>query len=112
MAAMSPGPKTFFVADLNARGELQLLADYRYEFLEQVPGAADLIAHFSTQVWRSPEAFEGPLNSTAFRHAGPAGAAAEPLDLTFRWRSSAPTAGVATLRWRQELTSLSLLASG
>ena len=104
MAAMQTAPTSFWVADLNARGELQLLAEYRYEHLEQIPGAADLIAHFSTHLWRSPDTFEGPL-------ALGAGQAAR-SDLAFRWRSSAPTAGVATLRWQQELISLSLLASG
>ena len=39
----------FIVADLNVRGELQLKASYEYEQLEQVPGAADLIAHPSSE---------------------------------------------------------------
>src|SRR3982750_4536439 len=60
--ASQPEPMTpirrFFVADLNAKGELRAEAEYRYEQLEQVPGAADLISTFSAAVWRSPEEFE------------------------------------------------------
>jgi hypothetical protein len=91
--------RTFVVADLSAGGELQFKADYRYEDLEQIPGATELIAHFSTFVWRNPEGFEGPLPTGHPR-------------LTFRWRPSSPTAGLATLRCLGELTSLSLLVSG
>lgn len=94
-----PGRRSFVVADLNARGELELQADYLYEHLEQIPGAADLIGHFSGCLWRSPAEFESPL---------PAGR----THLTFRWRASSTTAGLATLRCRGELTSLSLLACG
>lgn len=93
----SPGP--FCVADLSARGELQLKAQYRYADLEQIPGAAELIGYFSGQLWQSPDEFEVPL----------------PIDgttLTFRWRSASPSSGIATLRTGGKLTSVSLLASG
>ena len=93
----TPGP--FTIADLNARGELQLKAEYRYADLEQLPGAADLIGHFSGQIWQSPEEFEGPLPVTG-------------STLTFRWRSASPTSGIATLRAAGELASVSLLVSG
>lgn len=92
-----PGP--FVVADLNVRGELQLKAAYRYEQLEQIDGATPLIAHLSAHLWRSPEEFETAL---------PGGLSA----MQFRWRASAPTAGIATLRSDGQLASLSLLASG
>jgi hypothetical protein len=78
---------------------LELLAEYRYAHLEQVPGAAELIGHFSGSLWRSPEEFEGPLP-------------VEGSHLGFRWRSSSETAGVATLRDGADLISLSLLACG
>src|SRR2546428_7301795 len=95
-----PPPRRFFVADLNAKGELRSAdTEYRYEQLEQVPGAADLISTFSAAVWRSPEGFETPLHPRKRR-------------LTLRWRSSAPTAGIATVRNRDQLASLSLLCSG
>jgi hypothetical protein len=91
--------RVFVVADLNVRGELQLQQDYQYDQLQQIPGAMELIAVLASEVWRSPEEFEINL----------------PLaqsDLLFRWRASAPTAGVATLRSDGELASLSLLACG
>lgn len=90
--------RRFYVADLNAQGELQLLAEYQYEQLERIERAADLIAHLATLVWREPEVFETPLPGT------PA--------VSLRWRASAPTAGMATVRAHGALASLSLLASG
>jgi hypothetical protein len=91
--------RRFFVADLSLRGDLRETAEYRYEHLEQVPGAAELIVHLATHLYRSPEEFETPL-SRVRKH------------LTFRWRASAPTAGVTTVRNEGQLTSLGLLASG
>src|SRR5215208_3584474 len=101
----APGRGPFYVADLDVRGELQLMAEYRYEHLEQVPGAAALIGQFSAWLWQSPEQFE-----QVFDEVFPGRDA--PLDLTFRWRSSSSSSGIATVRWRGELASLSLLASG
>ncbi len=102
----TPPPRgPFYVADLDVRGELQLMAEYRYEHLEQVPGAAALIGQFSAWVWQSPEGFEQVFDEV-FTGAD------EPLGLTFRWKSSSPSSGIATVRWRGELASLSLLASG
>jgi hypothetical protein len=94
-----PPPGPFTIADLNARGDLQLKAEYRYADLEQIPGAAELIGFFSGQLWQSADEFEGPLpvQGTA---------------LTFRWRSSSPSSGIATLRSAGELAAVSLLASG
>lgn len=91
--------RRFFVADLNARGELRAEAEYRYEQLDQVPGAGDLISTLSAAVWRSPAEFETPLHPRNRR-------------LTIRWRSSASTAGIATVRNGDELASISLLCSG
>lgn len=92
-------PGTFFVADLDARGDLQLKAEYRYAALEQIPGAAELIGRLAGLVWRSPDAFEEPLLPGE-------------SDLTCRWRASSPSAGIATLRSDGRLLSLSLLACG
>ena len=91
--------RRFFVADLNAKGELRSEAEYRYEQLEQVPGAADLISTFSAAVWRSPEEFETVLHPRNRR-------------LTLRWRAAAATAGIATVRNGEDLASISLLCSG
>ena len=91
--------RRFFVADLNAKGELRAEVEYRYEQLEQVPGASDLISTFAAAVWRSPEEFEVPL------HASRRG-------LKLRWRSSASTAGIATVRHGDDLATVSLAASG
>ncbi len=96
---MEAARRFFFVADFNVRGELRSVEEYRYEDLEQIPGAAELILAFSTALYRAPETFELPL--PAVRD-----------DAKFRWLASAPTAGIATLRNRGELTSISLLASG
>ena len=96
---MRPAPGPFCVADLTARGELQLKAQYRYADLEQIPGAAELIGYFSGQIWRSPDEFEGPLPVHG-------------TTLTFRWRSASPSSGIATLRTGTRLASVSLLASG
>ena len=98
MSQSSP-QRGFFVADFNARGELRAKQRYEYEQLERIPGAAELIVHFSTVLWRQPEEFETSL---------PLGS----KQLNFRWRASADTAGIATLRSSKDLITLSLLASG
>jgi hypothetical protein len=91
--------RNFCVADLNAKGEVTSSAEYDYSLLEQIPGALDLIVHFSTWVWRSPDEFEVPLPSPR-------------CHLTWRWLASAPTAGIATLRSRQDVITVSFLATG
>ena len=96
---MRPPPGPFTVADLNARGELQLKAEYRYAELEQIPGAAELIGHFSGNIYRDPNEFEGPLPVPG-------------TTLSFRWRSASASSGIATIRAGPELASVSLLASG
>src|SRR5687767_12880729 len=101
--------RRFFVADLDLRGDLRATAQYRYEQLEQIPGAADLIVHFATHLYRSPEEFEVPLPPPSLAFAREGGARGE---LTYRWLASAPTAGITTLRNGGELASLALLASG
>jgi hypothetical protein len=88
----------FFVADLTSRGDLVATAEYGYDQLEQIPAAAELIVQLATQLYRSPEEFEIPLSPSK--------------SMTFRWRSSAPTAGISTVRNEGKLASLGLLASG
>lgn len=91
--------RRFWVADLDARGELHSKAEYGYEDLEQLPRAADMIAGFSAAIWKSPEGvdLDPVLASTR---------------ISCRWRASAETAGILTLRSGDKLASLSLLASG
>src|SRR4051812_18481356 len=91
--------RRFFIADINATGELRALAEYKYEQLEQIPGASDLIGTLSGAVWRSPQEFETPLHE-------------ERPHLALRWRSTAATAGVATVWDNQSLASVSLACSG
>lgn len=91
--------RRFFVADLSPRGDLKATAEYRYEQLEQVPGAGDLIVHLATHLYRAPEEFEVPL-------------ARQKQHLSYRWRASGQTTGVTTLRNNGELVSLAILASG
>lgn len=88
----------FHVADLSLTGDLLALAQYGYAELEQIPGASELIIPFATQIYRLPEEFTIDL---------PVG-----RGWTFRWRCSAPTAGIATLRHEGQLASLGLFASG
>ena len=92
-------PRRFFVADVNATGELRALAEYRYEQLELIPGAADLIGTLAGAVWRSPQEFEVRLHD-------------ERPHLVLRWRASAATAGVVTVWEGQTLASVSLACSG
>ena len=94
-----PVIRHFFVADLNLRGDLTATAEYRYEQLEQVPGAGELIVQFATQLYRTPEEFEVPLGP---RRSG----------FTYRWRASSETSGITTLRNTGQLASLAILASG
>jgi hypothetical protein len=91
--------RRFFMADVTATGELRALAEYRYEQLELIPGAGELIGTLAGAVWRSPEAFEQPLHP-------------ERLHLALRWRASATTAGVATVWDGSDLASVSLACSG
>jgi hypothetical protein len=78
---------------------LQLRADYRYEELEQIPGAAELIGHLSGCIWRSPSDFATHLPEHA-------------PTLDFRWRGASTSAGIATLRGHDRLIWVSLLVSG
>src|SRR5579862_3129813 len=91
--------RPFFVADFDSRGEMRSKVAYLYAELEQIPGASDLIAICSTNLWRSPEEFESSI---------PGGRGG----LTLRWFASAPTAGIATIRFRTQICSLSMLVTG
>jgi hypothetical protein len=87
------------MADLDARGDLQLRAEYQYDALTQIPGAAELIGELSGLLWRSPDQFEQAN-------------LADIAGLSFRWRSSAASAGIATVRSDGQLVSVSLLVCG
>jgi hypothetical protein len=91
--------KSFTVADLDVRGDLRAKQEYSYALLEQIPGALDMITEFSAALWRTPEEFEAPLDPGR-------------PNLTVRWRASAPTAGMATIRCRGELASVSMVTTG
>ncbi len=95
--SISTPTRNFCVADLNVKGELQFKADYDYASLENLRLAGEMITSLATALYRSPEEFEISLHLP-----GP----------QFRWRASAATAGIATVRCDGELASLSLLASG
>jgi hypothetical protein len=98
-AAVKLASGTFLVADLNASGELQFKGEYQYATLEQIPGAAELIGHISGALWRAPEEFEEQLDP---EHPG----------LRLRWRALSSSTGIATVRFDDDLISLSLLCSG
>jgi hypothetical protein len=94
---ISQPTKNFTVADLNVHGELQLKQAYDYDSLEQIPLASELIVTLATAVYRSPGEFEISLMRPG---------------MSFRWKSVAETAGIASLRCDGELASISLLACG
>jgi hypothetical protein len=96
---LSTAPRIFYVADLSTQGELRQVTEYDYAVLEQIPGASDLIARCSAELWKSPEEMEVKLsNGGATR---------------LRWRATAASAGIATVRRASgDLVSLSLLAAG
>lgn len=93
--------KSFWVADFNSRGDLQLEQEYSYGLLEMIPGCAELLGQLSSNLWRSPEGFE-----TQLRIGGP----------KLRWAPTAETAGLMTIRTApsagDHLVSLSVLATG
>src|SRR4051812_30262326 len=91
--------RRFFVTDLDVRGEVRSTVEYQYENLEQITSAAELIVHFATLIWRNPEEFE-----TSLPHGR--------THMDFRWRASAATAGICTLKSHGELASIGLLACG
>lgn len=91
--------KSFFVADLNAQGELQQTTEYDYATLEQIPGAIDIISRCSCEIWKRPDELEVALSDLG--------------RTLLRWRSTAASAGIATVRRATgDLVSLSLLAAG
>src|SRR5437762_14365577 len=97
---MQPSPmRIFFVADLNAKGDVQDITEYTYSQLELLPGAGDLIVHFATELWRNPEEFELALPR-------------DQKHLKMRWRATADSAGICTLRSGEQLASMGLLATG
>ena len=91
--------KSFWVADVNVRGELELKAEYQYDALHQISGAAELIGDFSGALWRTPRD-----SSSGSRWKGP--------EMALHWQSTSHTTGIATLWQSKDLVSLSLLASG
>jgi hypothetical protein len=91
--------KTYWIADLRANGELLSTSEYVYEQLERLTGCAELIGHLSGEIWRAPEGFETDLAPTGG-------------GLLLRWHSTAATAGLMTLRWKQAVVSVTVLATG
>lgn len=90
--------RTFWVADLNAKGEVELQAEYRHDQLLLLDPAGVMIAEFAMLLWRSPQEFDTSIPLS--RH------------MTLRWRASSPTSGIATVRCSGNLSSLCLLVSG
>lgn len=98
------------MADLDARGDLRLKAEYQYDVLERVAGAPELIGRLSGLIWRSPDAFNEELPTDADTNVDTV-SASEPLSV--RWRASSPSAGIATLRAGDgRLLSVTILACG
>jgi hypothetical protein len=94
-----PVMRVFYVADLNPQGELRELTEYDYESMERVPGAAEVIARCSAELWKSPQEMEVALSETR--------------GAWLRWKATAESAGLATVRCGGgDLVSISVLASG
>jgi hypothetical protein len=90
--------RPFWVADLDTQGEIKLKEEYDYDALQMIDLAAILIAEFATYLWSDPAGFE----------IGIPGAPT----MSLRWRPSADSAGIASLRYSGRLSSLILVASG
>jgi hypothetical protein len=89
----------FYVADLNAQGELRQVTEYDYSTLERVAGASDLIGRCSGALWKSPDEMEVVLSDEG--------------RTVLRWRATAGSAGIASIRRAAgDLVSISLLAAG
>jgi len=89
----------FWIADLEANGELRTLTPYGYQRLEQLPGCAGLIGTLAGAIWREPEMFEIDMPT-------------EPPGLRLRWHATAETCGLMTLRWQTRVCSITALAGG
>jgi hypothetical protein len=92
--------KRYHVADLTPQGEVRSVQEYDYATLALLPGCVDLIAACSGALYRSPESVDLPLGRD------------DDEGLALRWRASAPTAGILTIRAPDRLASVSILASG
>jgi hypothetical protein len=102
--------RTFYVADLTAAGELRAVVPYRYEELEQIPAAPELIGSFSSFLWREPQGFSATLPGSLV-HARWAPSSDTSGVLTVRCAGNVPAAAAAAER-AGALASLSLLATG
>lgn len=90
--------KRFWVADLDTKGQVTLSQEYDHDSLQSLDLAALMIAEFATYLWRDPAGFDIKIPGAHL--------------MEMRWRPSADTAGIATLRCRGKLTTVSLLACG
>lgn len=100
-ATTTTPPRLFWVADLEAQGDLRSCEPYEYGLLERIPGAIEVISTFSSHLYRSPDHFEVSLGS-------------HDLGLKFRFTAPAPSVGLGVLRHMPsgDLISVSALASG
>ncbi len=75
------------------------MTEYDYATLERIPRACDLIGRCSGELWKNPEQMEVALSDGG--------------RTLLRWRATAGSAGVATVRRASgDLVSISLLAAG
>lgn len=88
----------FVVADLTPTCEVRSSTSYRYDLLQQIEQAPELIADLAAAIWRSPEAFDMKV--------GPGGR------LHLRWRALAESSGIATLSDPTSCLSVSLVCGG
>jgi len=89
----------YWIADLEANGDLRAIAPYVYQHLEQLPQCAELIGICAGAIWKDPESFEINLPT-------------DPRGLELRWHATATTSGLMSLRWKTELCSITVLAGG
>ena len=88
----------FYVADLNALGELREITEYDSATLERIGPAAELIQQCADELAKNSDTFEAPLTAEG--------------RTTLRWRTTGHGAGILTVRnGQQEAVSVSVLAA-
>lgn len=90
--------KEITAVDLTATCDIRHVTRYRYDLLERLDHAANLIARLAGAVWRTPDEFEIDLDHGTH--------------LALRWRATSDSCGLATVFDRSGNLSVSLLCAG
>lgn len=90
--------REFSVIDLTPTCDIRAAEWYRYDLLERIPGAMDLIPALAASIWRDPGGFE--------MHLG------QGRGLGLRWVPTADSSGVLTVNESAKCLSISVLCGG